>query len=49
MKNIDFFRKQASLTYGTTKLDVKLSESSGSYYMRLTGTGNKVCDLQLTN
>lgn len=38
-----------SLTYGSTKLDVKLSESSGSYYMRLTGTGNKVCDLQLTN
>ena len=38
-----------SLTYGPTKLDVKLSESSGTYYMRLTGAGNKICDLVLEN
>ena len=38
-----------SLTYVSTKLDVKLSESSGTYYMRLTGAGNKTCDLILAN
>ena len=38
---------KGSLTYVTTKLDVNLSESNDQYFMRLTGSGNRTCDLLL--